>query len=249
MDNIALSPDAPQEEDIALMNISPHSCYHYVLFPKEMRLFFEKYVLMHKLSSKELEEWRDDYLYILRTATYLSGGKPLILKSPSHIAHVPQILELFPKARFIEIRRDPLSVWLSFLHLHRSIIPAHNLQDFSWQSLEEDALYVFEKTMRKWNKDRDLLPEKNKIILYYEDLVSSPLEVLRGIYTKFGLSDKEVSHRWETYLKSIKGYRKNHLVPQPDDFQKVEKRLAFLYKAWGYPLPQKQLSQNLPHRA
>lgn len=242
MDNIVLTPDAPQEEDIALMNISPHTCYHYVLFPTEIRLLFEKYILMHQISPSELEEWREDYLYILRTATYLSNGKPLILKSPSHIAHAPLILDIFPKARFIEIRRDPLSVWLSFLHLHKSIIPAHNLQDFSWKTLEEDALYIFEKTMKKWIKDRDILPEENKTIVYYEDLVSSPLKTLDHIYGCFGLSSETISPRWEAYLKSIRGYQSNHLIPKPEDIQKMRERLVFLYEAWGYPLPQKRIS-------
>lgn len=242
MDNIAPTPDAPQEEDIALMNISPHAYYHYLLFPKKIRPLFKKYVLMHNISSSELEEWREGYLYILRTATYLSEGKPLILKNPSHIAHLPQILELFPKARFIEIRRDPLSVWVSFLHLHKSTIPTHNLQDFSWDSFEQDALYIFEKTMRQWLKDRDLLPEENKVIVYYEDLISSPLKTLHRIYESFGLPDKDVSPRWEAYLESIKGYQRNHLVPKPEDIQKMRERLNFLYEAWGYPLPEKSLS-------
>lgn len=238
MDNVALTPDAPQEEDIAMMNISPHTYYHYVLFPKEIRPLFEKYILMHDISSSEVEEWREDYLYILRTATYLSDGKPLILKNPPHIAHVPKVLEMFPKARFIEVRRDPLSIWLSFLHLHKSTIPTHNLQDFSWKIFEEDAIYVFEKMMKQWLKDRDLLPEENKVIVQYEELVSSPLETLHRVYQKFGLSDEHISPRWETYLKSIKGYQRNHLAPKPEDIQKVSKRLDFLYEAWGYPLPE-----------
>jgi len=242
MDNIALTPDTPHEEDLALMNISPHTYYHYVLFPKKIRTLFKKYVLMQDISSSELEEWREDYLSILRTATYLSDGKPLILKNPSHIAHLPQILELFPKARFIEIRRDPLSVWISFLHLHKSTIPTHNLQDFSWEAFEEDCLYIFEETMRQWLKDRSLLSEENKVIVYYEDLISSPLKTLHRIYESFGLPDKLVSPRWESYLESIKDYQRNNLVPKPEDFQKVSRRLDFLYEAWGYPLPEKNPS-------
>ena len=242
MDNIVPSPDAPQEEDIAMMNISPHGYYHYLLFPKEIRPLFQKYVLMRDISSSELEEWREDYLSILRTATYLSEGKPLILKNPSHIGHLPKILDLFPKARFIEIRRDPLSVWISFLHLHKSTIPTHNLQDFSWEAFEEDCLYIFKETMRQWLKDRSLLSEENKVIVYYEDLISSPLKTLHRIYESFGLPDKLVSPRWESYLESIKDYQRNNLVPKSEDFQKVSRRLDFLYEAWGYPLPEKNPS-------
>ncbi|MBT6812843.1 MAG: sulfotransferase [Anaerolineae bacterium] len=237
MDNVAPSPDAPQEEDIALMNISPHAYYHYLLFPKEIRPLFEKYVLMHDISSSELEEWREDYLYILRTATYLSGGKPLVLKNPSHIAHLPQILGLFPKARFIEIRRDPLSVWISFLHLHKSTIPTHNLQDFSWEIFEKDALYIFEETMKKWLKERNFIPKENNVTVYYEDLISSPLKTLHHIYESFGLSSEDIASRWEGYLKSIKGYQRNQLVPKPEDIQTIRERLGFLYEAWGYSLP------------
>ena len=238
MDNIAITPYAPQEEDIAMMNISPHAYYHYVLFPSQIRPLFKKYVLMQGISPAEREEWREDYMYILRSLTYTSKGKPIIFKNPPNIARLPEITQLFPKAKYIEIRRNPLSVWISFLHLHKTTIPTHNIEDLSWEQLEEDALYIFEKTMRKWLSEKDLIPEENKVIISYENLVESPLETMQYIYKELNLDDKKVYPLWDDYLKSIKGYQGNNLSPRAKDIEYMRKKMAFLYEAWDYPLPE-----------
>ena len=38
-------------------------------------------------------------------------GRPLVLKSPPHTARIRLLLELFPDARFVHIRRDPYAVF------------------------------------------------------------------------------------------------------------------------------------------
>ncbi len=238
MDNVAIRPHAPQESDIALMNFSLHTYYHYVLFPTQLCPLFDKYILMDSITPTEMEEWRNDYLYILRTATYLNDGRPLMIKNPPHIGHVEQVIDMFPKARYIEIRRDPLAIWISYMHLHRTTIPTHNVQDFSWETLEEDALCVFEKTMRRWLEKREMIPEQSRVIIRYEALVASPVETMRHIYDTFGLSSERMLPRWQAYIESISGYQKNGLSPKATDIQYMRERMAFLYEAWDYPLPE-----------
>ena len=42
--------------------------------------------------------------------------RPLVLKSPPHTARIRQLLEWFPEAKFVHIRRDPYRVIQSRLH-------------------------------------------------------------------------------------------------------------------------------------
>jgi hypothetical protein len=45
------------------------------------------------------------------------GCKPLLIKSPVHTARVALLLRLFPRARFVYVHRDPLTVFSSAAHM------------------------------------------------------------------------------------------------------------------------------------
>ena len=237
MDNIAITPYAPQEEDIAMMNLTPHSFYHYVLFPTKIDQFFERYILMEGLTEEEMNEWRETYLYLLRSTTFINGGKPLALKNPPNITRIPELVKLFPKARYVEIRRDPLTTWQSYIHLHHSTIPTHNIEDFSWEEVEKSSMDIFERMVKRWMEERDLIPEENQVVIRYEDLVASPIETLQFVYKSLGLSDEAVLPRWKSYLDSIKDYKRNTYKPTKKDIDFMRTKMAFLYEAWDYPLP------------
>ncbi len=237
MDNVRVSLDAPQEEDVAMANLSPHTFLHHLLFPQRSREYFESYYLMQDLFPQILAEWRDDYLYILRVAAYLSGGKPLLLKSPTHCGHASQLLQLFPRARFVHIRRDPFRIFLSTRHMYRKILPLHQLQDITDEEVDRNNAYFLAEGMRKWMRDRRRIPEQNIVDVRYEDLVADPLGELQRIYAALRFPVEDVLPRWKAYLETLKGYRTNHLTPAPADVALVREYLDFLFEAWGYSVP------------
>jgi len=57
--------------------------------------------------------WCDSFLFFLRKLTVRHGRKRLLLKSPVHTGRVKLLLELFPKAQFIYVHRDPYTVFKS----------------------------------------------------------------------------------------------------------------------------------------
>ena len=42
----------------------------------------------------------------------------IMLKDPSHIGHIPEVLAAYPKAKIINIHRDPTDAIGSFLQLN-----------------------------------------------------------------------------------------------------------------------------------
>ena len=44
-------------------------------------------------------------------------GKRFLLKSPVHTARIDLLLEMFPRAQFVYVYRDPLAVWRSAAHM------------------------------------------------------------------------------------------------------------------------------------
>ena len=55
-------------------------------------------------------------------------NRPLVLKSPPHTGRIRLLLELFPDARFVHIRRDPYTVFRSTRHMYATTMRFWQLQ-------------------------------------------------------------------------------------------------------------------------
>ncbi len=235
IDNVPLLLDAPEEDEFALANMSPYSFLHGFSFPRRVRYFFERYVLLEGISHAELERWEGTYLTLLRKATLASGGKRLVLKNCANTARIRVLLRLFPEAKFIHIYRNPYRVFLSTLHLHRTVLPRSQLQRVDPREIEENVLEFYERLMKRYLADRHLIPAGNLVEVRFEDLERAPLDELRRIYGELrlpGFAAAEPDFR--AYLRSVSGYRKNTYRLDPAAIAVVNRRWGFALERWGY---------------
>lgn len=119
MDNMALAWNSPQEDELAVNQLSAGaSAYMPLMFMRRERLF-RRYYSMKDAAAGELERWRDAFLYFCKKLQLSSGGtrKRLLLKSPVHTARVNLFHAMFPKATFIFIHRHPYEVFQSAVHM------------------------------------------------------------------------------------------------------------------------------------
>ncbi len=238
MDNVVISLDAPQEEEVALANTSPHSFLFHLLFPRRALHYFETYYLQKTITPAQLEEWRHDYRRVLQTATWLFKGRPLVLKTPLNSGRIPELLRMFPRARFIAIRRDPLRIVLSSRKMYRDILPPHQLQDFDWEEMDALSLRFLLTVQRKWETDRAQIAPQRLTIIRYEDLTQHPLETLTRAYAHLGLDASDALPRWEAYLDTLRDYRRNRYQASAADVRLAREKLRWLYETWKYPLPE-----------
>jgi hypothetical protein len=139
MDNMSLAWDTPQEDVLAMNQMSSGtSPYAPLLFPRKEKSFrpFYRFLLARTGSGedsdleledadaepcdpKDFERWRRAFILFLKKTQYAAGGarKRLLLKSPVHTARVRLIKSLFPKATFVFIHRHPLEVFRSAAHM------------------------------------------------------------------------------------------------------------------------------------
>jgi hypothetical protein len=72
--------------------------------------------------------WKEAFVHLCRKLTLRavrrgiggggsSGAPRLLLKSPIHTARIPLIRQIFPKAKFVYIHRDPYEVFSSSCHM------------------------------------------------------------------------------------------------------------------------------------
>ena len=235
IDNMPLSMDGPQEEDYAIACMSPYSFLHMFTFPCMAGHYFSQFALFEGLTDGVHNGWTQAYLDILRKATYYSGGKRLVLKSPSGSGHLLVILKLFPQAKFIHIVRNPYNVFLSMRNLFQSVIQRSQLQLVDHEQIDAFILQFYVRLMKKFIKDKKRIPPANIVEIKFEELESEPLSQIHQIYESLALPGFASSEQaFLTHIKSVNGYQKNKYKVDGEVIKKVNQHWGFAFDAWRY---------------
>ena len=228
-------PRRVQEDEVAFMNLTGLSPYMDWVFPRS-RSGYGRYLTFRDADPVESAAWSGALADFLKALT-LKTGRPLILKSPPHTARVRLILKVFPDARFVHIRRDPYTVFLSTIGLLKAVRPVFRLQDGP-RAVETDAvLRVYREMYDAYFDDRPLIPTGQLVEIAYEDLERDPVGQVQEIYQALGLGEfKTFRPTLEAYLASIANYRKAR-HPALDDATRhqVATASARCFEEWGYP--------------
>ncbi|CAN5719708.1 sulfotransferase [soil metagenome] len=137
---------------------------------------------------KELER---DYLEVLREA---SGGAAKVTdKMPTNFTHIGLMSAVFPKAKFIHIRRSPLDTCLS---IYTTFLGKGT--QFAYR--QENIVSYYRDYLRLMEHWRSVIPDDRMIEIDYEDLVSDKEAVLRKVLAFCGLEwdDACLNHEQNT---------------------------------------------------
>lgn len=233
-DNVKMTPDEPAEEEQPFTNHSSRSGMQCFFFPKNIT-YHEKYHLFKGIKPWQMRKWRVDYTFLLKTISYVNGKKRLVLKNPHNTGRIKELLELFPKAKFIFLHRHPFDTFLSTRHHYNKMIGTQFLQDFSAAEIDERILYIFETMLPKYLAERHLVPAGNLIEISFDELDKRPLETVQKIYHTLQLPSLEKAMpSIQTYLGSVTNYEKNRFE-LPDDMKSaIRDRWGFAFKEWEY---------------
>jgi omega-hydroxy-beta-dihydromenaquinone-9 sulfotransferase len=235
MDNVAINGGTPHEEEMALAGLCGISPYMQALFPATGDGAYSA-VDPAKLPAGALAEWAAALQLFLKKLSF-SKGKRIALKSPPHLGRLPQLLKLFPGAKFIHIVRNPYAVYLSSHKLWNSGLVYSHLQKADPRGLDERILSWYTDLFALFARDRDLIPPGDLTELRFEDLDTSPRECLEKIYADLGLGGfDDCWERAGEYLKQLGSYKKNRHCLTEEDRDKVSRRWAFAFARYGYPL-------------
>lgn len=231
-DNMAMGWERPQEDELALCNLGLPSPYQKIAFPN--RNPYPEYFDLEAVPPDELKRWKDGFIKFLKQLT-LRDPKRILLKSPTHTYRIKVLLELFPDAQFVHIVRNPYTLFLSTMHLWKSLYKAEGLQEPKFDDLEN---YVFENFLHMFEKleeARPLLDASRFHELRYEDLVQDPVGQLRMIYDKLQLGGFErMLPELQQYLKDTNDYRTNRYELTPELSEKIARRWGWVIERYGY---------------
>jgi len=235
MDNVAVSLDGPQEEEIALANRTADAPLHFMSFPRALPEIYERWVSDLGADPRDVATWKRHYLEVLAKATILADGRRLVLKTPPNTARIPLLLELFPEARFVHIVRDPYRVYQSMRNMYRKMLPGQVLQTFDWADVDAWMVDAYRRLMGRYLTDRKRIPADHLVEIRYEDLDARPLEVLASVYETLGLPDFGAARPGvERYLAGLGRFEKNRFSYPADVIATVDEHWGFAIEAFGY---------------
>ena len=234
MDDVAVNWSAPQEDELAiciLSLLSPYlmTCVHH------RDDVFEDHLDLLSLSEKQRRYWKQTLLGFLKKVMIRNPGRQLLLKSPSHTFRIRTLLELFPRARFVHIVRNPYRVNLSGMHLRRCLYPENSFSQPDFSRVEQQVLNVYEHCFDCFERDRGLLQPNQLVELRLEDLEQDILGELGRVYSGLSLSGyDEVAESIRPQLSNLQKYRKNKFEIQPEHQRQIYNRCRDVFERYGY---------------
>jgi hypothetical protein len=191
----------------------------------------------------ERQDHTEGYRYYGKILQYLHWQRPggrWLLKSPHHMEHIGEILEVFPKARIIMPHRDPARVLASFcsMEAHAYGIFSDEVDPF------EVGRHWLAKTTRMVRlavEAREKAGPEHFIDVAYADLVADPLAQMRRVYDFLGLEltaqKEEAMRSWIAGNPQHKhGKHRYRLEDFGLDGQTVEKAFADYRRRFDIPI-------------
>lgn len=247
MDNLEFELELPMEEAHAFTNLTDLSISHMMAFPDHGK--GGKYVntiFTDALSSKDRKRFYTVYNYMLKKLTFIKKGKQLLLKSPDNTARIAFLKRAYPRAKFINIYRNPYTVVRSALNMFRIEMDKYALSEsVSDQYLLDRVCLIFERVYRRAFRDLDRLGACDKIEIKYEDFVGHQEEYVEQIYKQLGIRNYDKAYPYlKEYMDSMKEYQTNTYDYSPELIQRVNDRLGFYFERYGYEMIQPEQAET-----
>lgn len=241
IDNIPVTPTSPQEDEIAIANMSPISFYHGIYFPRAFDRLIDRGLFFEGCTEAETTAWQERFDLFLRKL-YLAQGRRLLIKNPVYTARPAMLAHLYPGAKFIHIHRNPFDVFLSMRNFYTQLLKVMALQRVPG-SVDIDAtiLRVYRRMMSEFETQTTGWGAPDFVELPYRLLDEQPLEAIGKIYETLGLDGyAQARPRFAAYLDSIRSFRKNAFKGDAGTVARVGQELRPWIEKWGYEPPEPQ---------
>jgi len=235
MDNMALSFQSPQEEEFAPALLSLRSLYVGMSFPRRMA-HYERFLTFDQATPADEQAWKAAHLEFTQKLSYKYGGRPLLLKSPPNTARVRMLRELFPRARFVHIHRDPYTVHQSQLKFYDTVLWHTYLQRPDRARLGDEILARYRTVFDALFRDVPSIPAGHFCEVSFAELERDPMGTVERIYATLGMDGfAPLRPKLETYVGSLRNYEKNTFAPLDEPTRaKVRAAAAACFDRWGY---------------
>ena len=235
IDNVAVEPDSPQEDEIALANMTPLSFYHGLYFPRRFEQAFDAGVFFDGCDADAVETWQRTLRYFYRKLSMRQDGRRLLIKNPVYTARIGLLAETFPGAKFIHIHRSPYKVFGSMRNFYRALFAQFALQPYDHVPVDEIIFRSYGRMMDALVRDSAALPADQFVEIRFEELQRRPMETLETVFGQLQLDGfAEAAPEFSHYLDSVRGYKKGSHRISADLQAQIADRWQPYIERWGY---------------
>ena len=160
------------------------------------------------------------------------NGRPKrwLLKDPSHIGHIPEILKAYPNARFINIHRSPMESIASFCSLTKNIRSAFS-KNVDPVQIGDMMLDFWQHSLNKGLVEKQKLSHEQIVDVSYSEFIANPLLTIKNIYTRFGLDiGIETENKMEQYLINQRNIKKQKHSYSLEEFGLSQDKISYHLK-------------------
>jgi hypothetical protein len=234
-DNVLMGVREPQEDEFAICSLTGHSFILSLAFPRQAELY-DRYLTLRSVPDVDRAEWKAALTAFVQKLSF-KDGRPLLLKSPGHTARIKLLLELFPEARFVHIRRNPYDVFQSTRHTVLKAAPWWALQRKQPSDVEDRTIRQYREVYDAFFEERGLIQPARIHELRFEDLEADAVGQARAIYQALNLPDfSHVEPALRAYVDSLGGYKKNTFPELPGDLRaRLGREWRRCFEEWNYP--------------
>jgi hypothetical protein len=235
IDNMEAGFDRPQEDEFALAAMGLPSPYRNIIFSNNGLNIDTEYLTLRNVSDSDRKTWLDGLDTFLKTLTFQSPGKRVILKSPPHTGRIKTILERYPDAKFIHIHRNPYSIFPSTYNLWMRLSKDEGAQNPKGVGMEDYVFNSLNTMYDAFEEDVEQLPANQFCDIAFKDLTADPVETLRKIYQVLELDGfDDVRTIFQEYAASQKEYKKNKFSMDPALKDQIAVRWKRYFDRYGY---------------
>ncbi|MBS3748211.1 MAG: sulfotransferase [Candidatus Thermoplasmatota archaeon] len=235
MDNAAMGPDLPQEEEYAIANIIPDGYYNGWCFPYNMNRYMT-HVLVNELSDAFQKNWIKTYDFFVKKLTLYHHGKQLLLKNPAHTARLLVLKQMYPNAKFIHIHRNPYEIYYSMEKFMRIVLPRYCLQrPPSTEKMKQQIFRMYALLYQSYFKQKSQIPTKDLIEIPYESFIKNPLDYVKNIYNQFDFSlNEEIRKNIQDYIDKQKNFKRSKYQMSKQLKQEIYNQWEFAFNIFQY---------------
>jgi len=235
MDQVELSIDTPQEEEMALAAMNDLAFFRCFYFPHRAEEHFRKSVLLEGISDQERQDFAETYDFLLRKLSYANQGKPLLLKNPANTARIPFLREQFPGAKFVHIVRNPLQVYGSACNLWPYMFKSFAWTDWTEFQKSEAIIQFYREMMKAHLEQRKELPSDCLVEVRFDDLVKSPIKTVSSIYDRLGMEFSDAARQnIQDHLDATSHHSAKKHKSDPELEARLRDEWDFAFDHWGY---------------
>jgi omega-hydroxy-beta-dihydromenaquinone-9 sulfotransferase len=234
-DKMMVGLAAPQEDEFALLCLGARSPYEGLLVPSK----FAKALALadpKDLTPADARRWCAIFNAFFNGVSIMSGGKPLILKSPAHSYRVATLRELLPDPRFVLIVRNPGEVLESMVRTYKALSAKYGLGPMlSDDDLREIIVRERIRFEAKLQAGVAGLPARRLSIVTFEQLIRNPIAVIQSLYRELELPPfEETRAKLETEVARRRSYVQESVRPNGSWSERIDHDWQSIFERYGY---------------